>query len=67
MKTLLAALGAYVAILVFAVPGASAADEYRIGYLNSFSGYLANMGTVSRDGFLLAIEEINKRGGVNGR
>ncbi len=24
------------------------------------------MGTVSRDGFLLAIDEINKRGGVNG-
>ncbi len=67
MKTLLAALGAFVAILVFAIPGASAAEEYRIGYLNSFSGYLANMGTVSRDGFLLAIEEINKRGGANGR
>src|SRR5439155_23859447 len=67
MTTLLVAFGALVAMLVFAVPGASAAEEYRIGYLNSFSGYLANMGTVSRDGFLLAIEEINKRGGANGR
>ena len=67
MTTLLVAFGALVAMLVFAVPGASVAEEYRIGYLNSFSGYLANMGTVSRDGFLLAIEEINKRGGANGR
>ncbi len=67
MKALLAALMAPVPLLVLAVTGASAADEYRIGYLNSFSGYLANMGTVSRDGFLLAVDEINKRGGVNGR
>lgn len=67
MKALLAALMAPVALLVLAVTGASAAGEYRIGYLNSFSGYLANMGPVSRDGFLLAVDEINKRGGVNGR
>jgi len=67
MKALLVALKALAALLVLAAGGASAADEYRIGYLNSFSGYLANMGTVSRDGFLLAVDEINKRGGVNGR
>jgi branched-chain amino acid transport system substrate-binding protein len=60
---------ACVGLLGFGVPvGRSAAEEpYKIGYLHSYSGYLANMGTVSRDGFLLAVAEINKRGGVNGR
>jgi branched-chain amino acid transport system substrate-binding protein len=46
---------------------ASAADPYKIGVLHSFGGYLAAMGTASRDGFLAAIDVINKRGGVNGR
>lgn len=47
--------------------GLAADEPYKIGYLHSFSGYLANMGTVSRDGFLLAVEEINKQDGLNGR
>jgi branched-chain amino acid transport system substrate-binding protein len=67
MKTLLVTLKVLAAVLLVAAGGTSAADELRIGYLNSFSGYLANMGTVSRDGFLLAVDEINKRGGINGR
>jgi branched-chain amino acid transport system substrate-binding protein len=48
--------------------GAFAADEpYTIGMLNSLSGYAANMGLGGRDGLMLAVDEINKRGGVNGR
>ena len=48
--------------------GAFAADEpYKIGMLNSLSGYAANMGLGGRDGLMLAVDEINKRGGVNGR
>jgi branched-chain amino acid transport system substrate-binding protein len=46
---------------------AKAADPYKIGVLHSFGGYLAAMGTASRDGFLAAVDVINKRGGVNGR
>lgn len=48
--------------------GAYAADEpYKIGMLTSFSGYVANMGLGGRDGLMLAVDEINKRGGVHGR
>ena len=48
--------------------GAFAADEpYKIGMLNSLSGYAANMGLGGRDGLMVAVDEINKRGGVHGR
>jgi branched-chain amino acid transport system substrate-binding protein len=48
--------------------GAYGADEpYKIGMLNSLSGYVANMGLGGRDGLMLAVDEINKRGGVHGR
>jgi len=57
MKALLATLGALAALLLLALTGASAADDaWRVGYRHSLSGYLANMGTASRDGFLLAID-----------
>lgn len=46
---------------------ASAADVYKIGFMHSFSGYLANLGVACRDGFTLAIDEINRKGGVNGK
>jgi branched-chain amino acid transport system substrate-binding protein len=68
MKTLFATLGALAALVLLAPTRLGAAGEpWRIGYLHSFSGYLANMGTASRDGFLLGVDEINKRGGVDGR
>ena len=35
--------------------------------LHSFAGCPSNMGGRSRDGLMLAVDEINKRGGVNGR
>ena len=57
MKALLATLGALAALMLLALTGAGAADDaWRVGYLHSLSGYLANMGTASRDGFLLAID-----------
>lgn len=45
----------------------SAEENYKIGMLTSLSGYVANMGLGGRDGFMLAVDEINKNGGVNGR
>jgi len=54
--------------LTFGVGSANSAEEpYKIGMLHSFAGYLSNMGITSRDGLMLAVDEINKRGGVNGR
>lgn len=55
------------AALSFASYSAYAADEYKIGMLTSMSGYAANMGLGGRDGLLLAIDQINQKGGVNGR
>jgi branched-chain amino acid transport system substrate-binding protein len=56
--------------VMLSIAGYSAygADEpYKIGMLSSFSGYVANMGLGGRDGLMLAVDEINKRGGVHGR
>ncbi len=39
----------------------------RIGYIGSISGKYAAMGTSARNGALLAMEEINKAGGINTR
>lgn len=46
---------------------AMAEETYKIGMMTSLSGYVANMGLGGRDGFTLAVDEINKNGGVNGR
>ena len=45
----------------------AADDPYKIGMLTSMSGYVANMGLGGRDGLMLAIDQINQNGGVNGR
>lgn len=56
------------AALSVACCSAYAADNaYKIGMLTSLSGYVANMGLGGRDGLMLAIDQINKKGGVNGR
>jgi branched-chain amino acid transport system substrate-binding protein len=63
LGTCLAALG-----FVLAVPSGSVAQEsYKVGYLHSFTGYLGSTGAPSRDGFMAAVDEINKKGGINGR
>ncbi len=41
-------------------------EPYRIGVTNSITGYAAALGTSSRNGITMAIDEINKRGGVEG-
>src|SRR3984885_428233 len=62
------ALAMLTAALSVTAYGAQGADEpYKIGMLNSLSGYAANMGLGGRDGLMLAVDEINKRGGVHGR
>src|SRR6201992_795521 len=68
MKSSRFAMAALAVALSLAGHGAYAADEpYKIGMLNSMSGYAANMGLGGRDGLMVAIDEINKRGGVHGR
>jgi len=42
-------------------------DEIKIGFLNILSGRLALFGRISKQGADLAIDEINKAGGIGGR
>jgi len=42
-------------------------SPFKIGYIGSLSGKFADLGATARDGALLAIEEFNQEGGINGR
>ena len=57
---------AIAACMAMSAPAISAADTLRIGAILSLTGNSAANGQTMRDGILLAAEEINKRGGVNG-
>ena len=57
-----------VASAVFSIAGlAAAADPIKIGVAGPFTGGSSSMGVSMRDGVRLAVEEINKSGGVIGR
>jgi branched-chain amino acid transport system substrate-binding protein len=62
-----------IAVFVIAVcftesaPAKAPADAIRIGAILTATGNNATPGQYVHDGILLAVEEINKRGGVNGR
>jgi len=61
-------IGAALAIsasMMMSVP-ALFADTIRIGAILALSGNAAASGQSIRDGLLLAVDEVNKRGGVNG-
>ena len=55
-----------VAALVFAAQ-AQAAEPIKIGLSGPFTGGSSSMGVSMRDGVKLAVDEINKKGGVLGR
>ncbi len=50
-----------------ATPAATSQEPYKIGLINSFSGYMAPMGQPERDSALMLEEKLNKAGGINGR
>jgi branched-chain amino acid transport system substrate-binding protein len=52
---------------VISVAGCTAEQTIRIGFLGGLSGRVADLGIAGRDGVILAIEEINRQGGVNGK
>lgn len=39
----------------------------KIGYVGGLTGRVAGLGVAGRDGVLMAVEEVNRTGGVNGR
>jgi branched-chain amino acid transport system substrate-binding protein len=69
MKGMILRIGVSAAIAACAALGApviSGADTIRIGAILSITGNSAANGQSMRDGILLVVEEINRRGGVNG-
>lgn len=62
LRTLLAST-----LLSFVLTGCSEPKPYKIGFIGGLSGRVADLGTAGRNGFTLAIEEINAQGGINGR
>src|SRR6516164_5473260 len=52
---------------LWSAPGALAADTIKVGVLHSLSGTMAISETVLKDVTLMAIEEINAKGGVLGK
>ena len=66
-RTFTAALSAAaIATSLYAVP-AFAQDTIRVGVLHSLSGTMAISETVLKDTVLMAIDEINAKGGVLGK
>lgn len=61
----------WAAILLLSIVSlaACAKDEppIKIGYVGGLTGRVASLGVAGRDGVLLAVEEVNRAGGVNGR
>ena len=47
--------------------GCSNEEPFKIGFVGGLSGRFANLGVDARNGVMLAVEEINKQGGINGR
>ncbi|GAB2879953.1 urea ABC transporter substrate-binding protein [Uliginosibacterium flavum] len=63
----ISALSAAMAVAGFASFSASAADTIKVGVLHSLSGTMAISETVLKDTVLMAIDEINAKGGVLGK
>jgi urea transport system substrate-binding protein len=63
----LKALTAAVAISTLSALPAMAADTIKVGILHSLSGTMAISETVLKDTVLMAIDEINAKGGVLGK
>ncbi len=52
--------------LAFIVPGSASAADIKIGVAEALSGGAAQYGISIRNGFQLAVDEINAAGGING-
>jgi branched-chain amino acid transport system substrate-binding protein len=53
--------------LALAALSASAADPIRVGWLSSLTGALSSAALAENEGVKIAVDEINKAGGINGR
>ncbi len=58
---------AVVVIAIFAMQGGSNSGTIKIGFVGPLSGDAANLGANARAAVEIAVDEVNKAGGVNGR
>ena len=49
------------------VTACSDPEPVKLGFIGGTSGRVADLGIAGRNGFLLAVEEQNAKGGINGR
>ena len=55
-------------ILISAAIGCEKKENpIKVGFVGCLTGRLSDLGTAGRNGVILAVEEINSRGGINGR
>ncbi len=55
-------------ILLILTPGCEKEKQpFKIGFAGGLTGRYSDLGTSGRNGVMLAVEEINKKGGINGR
>lgn len=54
-------------LVLLAVAGCEQGEPVRIGFVGGLSGTVADLGEAGRNGAQIAVEEINRAGGVNGR
>ncbi len=53
--------------LLLGLVGCSEPEPLKIGFLGGVSGRVADLGIGGRNGVQLAVEEVNRQGGINGR
>lgn len=65
-RAVLVVLVIFMACLLYIAVPRSSEEKIQIGYIGSLSGKYAALGASARDGAILAVEETNKSGGING-
>ena len=66
-KLLLTVVAALAASLMIGTPFTYSAESIKIAGIFALTGRAAHIGTAQRDAVLLAVDEVNAQGGINGR
>lgn len=68
VKCLKHALAVFLAsLIIISLPACSEEPPLKIGFVGGITGRVADLGVAGRDAALLAVEEQNRAGGINGR
>ncbi|MBP1695137.1 MAG: putative binding-protein-dependent transport protein [Deltaproteobacteria bacterium] len=67
MKRIVILLAAMAVLVTFGLSSIEAQDTVKIGYLTPLTGPGSLFGLTGREGFTLGVEDVNARGGINGK